>query len=93
MKWIAVKDKSPNHDDMVVFAEISGGEFCSIVVGNYHYGKFRADTSGLQASNFDGDACIYLDDNMTVTHWMPLPPAPDHIEQPLTMVRKGASNE
>ena len=75
-EWISVKDRLPNHNDSVVFADIAHGEIYSVVAGDFHYGEFRADTCGLQASNYDGGACIYLDSNMDVTHWMPLPEPP-----------------
>lgn len=73
MKWISVKDELPDNNQRVVFADIGHGEIYSIVAGDYHYGMFRPDTGGLYGSNYDGGAEIYLDANMDITHWMPLP--------------------
>lgn len=79
-EWISVEERLPDEDQRVVFANFYGWgqplmEFDATVAGYFMRGSFHPDTEGLDASNYDGGACITL--NMTPTHWMPLPEAPN----------------
>ena len=49
-------------------------EIDSVVAGQFWSGSFHPNTDGLDASNYDGGACITLE--MNPTHWMPLPEPP-----------------
>lgn len=74
-EWVSIKDKMPEKFDEVFVAEIINGEIYSYAAATYlgdHF--FEAETSGLDAYNYDGGAHISLD--MGVTHWIPLPKPP-----------------
>ena len=73
--WINVNDRLPEKYQKVFVADIYNGEIYYFAAA-YYLDKncFSAETDGLEASNCDGGASIYLD--MEVTHWMPLPEAP-----------------
>lgn len=79
-EWVSVKDRLPEEEQDVVFASFyfwswsQTAELDSIVSGYFRKGGFHPYTSGLEASNYDGGASIYL--NMSPTHWMPLPDPP-----------------
>lgn len=78
-EWIRVDDRRPNEMQWVVFASFYGWgkrvmEIDSVVAGQFWNGSFHPNTDGLEASNYDGGACITLE--MNTTHWMPLPDAP-----------------
>lgn len=77
-KWISVNDRLPEKYQRVFVADIYNDEICyfaaAIYFGNNY---FSAETGGLEASNYDGGAHIYLD--MEVTHWMPLPEASNDV--------------
>ena len=78
-EWIRVSDRLPNEMQWVVFASFYGWgkqvmEIDSVVAGQFLNGSFHPNTDGLEASNYDGGACITLE--MEPTHWMPLPDAP-----------------
>ena len=70
-EWISVDEIRPNEDQLVVFAEIGYGEIYASASGSFFNGSFHLDDSGLEASNYDGGACISVD--FTPTHWSPLP--------------------
>lgn len=72
--WISVDERSPAEGSWVTFARIFNYEVCAVAAGEFYNGNFHLDESGLEASNYDGGACIYLE--FTPTHWMPLPEAP-----------------
>lgn len=75
--WISIEERLPEEDQDVVFASFynwswsENMELDSVVAGYFRKGSFYPSTEGLEASNYDGSASIYL--NMTPTHWMPLP--------------------
>ena len=77
--WISVNERMPDEDQYVVFASFySWGqqlmELDGVVAGQFWNGSFHLNSEGLEASNYDGGACITL--NMNPTHWMPLPEPP-----------------
>lgn len=75
MEWISVEDKLPTKYQKVVIADIFKGEVYDFAAAMYFGDKyFVAETEGLEASNYDGGACISL--NMQITHWLPLPAPP-----------------
>lgn len=78
-EWISVNDRMPDENQYVVFASFYAWgrplmEFDSVVAGQFWNGAFNPNTDGLEASNYDGGACITL--SMNPTHWMPLPEPP-----------------
>lgn len=72
-EWISVSEQ-PDDDQLVVFAEIEYGEIYASASGAFYGGSFHLDALGLEASNYDGGACISID--FTPTHWFPLPMPP-----------------
>ena len=81
--WISVNERMPDEDQYVVFASFySWGrqlmELDAVVAGQFWNGSFHLNSEGLEASNYDGGACITL--NMNPTHWMPLPEPPKDVE-------------
>lgn len=75
-EWISIKDKKPEDRQCVVVADIGHGCIYSATAGSYVGGVFSPDTGGLSASNYDGGATIYADENTEITHWMLLPEPP-----------------
>ena len=73
-EWISVKDRMPEEDQLVAFADIGYGEVYASACGKFFGGSFHVDTDGLEASNYDGSACVYLD--FIPTHWVALPSIP-----------------
>ena len=74
--WISVDTEMPHQCQYIVAADIGNGCIYSAFVCHYSGGGcYSQDTGGLTASNYDGGAVIYADDNATITHWMPLPDA------------------
>lgn len=74
--WISVNERLPSKGQRVVFADIIDSVIYSTCAGEFHEGDFVPDLDGLEASNYDGGAMIYLQTSMNITHWMPLPEAP-----------------
>jgi len=73
--FINVDDNLPTKYQKVFVADIYNGEIRYFAAAMYLGNNcFCAETDGLEASNYDGSACISLD--MKVTHWMPLPLPP-----------------
>ena len=75
-EWISVNERLPSEGQRVVFADMFADEIYSTCAGKFHDGDFVPDLGGLEASNYDGGAVIYLHKSMSITHWMPLPEAP-----------------
>ena len=78
-EWISVNDSLPHEMQWVVFASFYSwceqkAEIDHVVAGQFWNGSFHPNTDGLDASNYDGGACITLE--MNPTHWMPLPETP-----------------
>lgn len=77
-EWISIDDELPQEDQYVVFANFyrwpGAVEFDSVVAGQFWNGSFHLNADGLDASNYDGGACITLE--MKPTHWAPLPAPP-----------------
>ena len=69
--WISVEDKLPEPDTLVVAAKLYDWWDPDAAVCNFYHGKFCLNCDGLEASNWDGGACITLD--FIPTHWYPLP--------------------
>ena len=77
-EWVSVGNKLPEEGQYVAFASFyswSGKpEYDSVVAGRFSNGRFYPDTEGLDASNYDGGACITLE--MKPSHWVALPSPP-----------------
>ena len=71
-RWVSVIDSLPREGELVVFAEFFSGEILSSASGVYSRGEFAIDTCPVRASNDCGDAFVYLDGNMQITHWLSL---------------------
>ncbi|WP_291349792.1 MULTISPECIES: DUF551 domain-containing protein [unclassified Acinetobacter] len=73
--WIDIEKVTPKKFQKVVAAEIIDGEIYAFAAAMFiDEGYFSAEVDGLEASNFDGGACINID--MNVTHWLILPEPP-----------------
>lgn len=71
-KWISVKDRLPDDDSYVVAAHhYCGSIMPDMYVSWFIHGTFTVCDDALEASNYDGGACITS--KIEVTHWMPLP--------------------
>ena len=72
-KWISVEERLPEEfENILVCNVISGYVGDSYAVAYYKHGEFYPICDMLRARNYDGDAVIALDDE--VTHWMPIEP-------------------
>ena len=71
--WIPVSERMPDDDTYAVAADIAHGEIYSAFAAWFIHGRFSV-MEGLSASNYDGGAIIEID--TPITHWMPLPAAP-----------------
>ena len=74
-EWIPVSERLPDEDAVVVGRSDDPIEYCDYAVFNFFNGIFHLNTDGLEASNYDGGAVIKCE--FAVTHWMPLPAAPE----------------
>lgn len=74
MNWISVNDRLPDEDSYVVGSD-GATKYSSFAVFEFFNGGFHLQTDGLDASNYDGGAVIKH--CFVVTHWMPLPTAPE----------------
>lgn len=72
--WVACSERMPEEDSYVVAAELGSGNIYAAVASWFLHGRFNLMEDGISASNYDGGACIEM--NLSVTHWMPLPAAP-----------------
>lgn len=72
--WIACSERMPEEDTYNVVADIGseGNIYCAAAAWFIH-GNF-SPMDGVSASNYDGGASIEID--MHISHWMPLPAAP-----------------
>lgn len=80
IEWISVEDRLPDEDQYVTFAKFYqwyvSTEYHAVASGQFWNNTFHLDQDGIEASNYDGGACITLE--FTPTHWMPLPEPPHH---------------
>lgn len=71
-EWIKCSDRMPNDDSYVVAAKHYGhGITPDCFVAWFYIGNFHVFTDGIEASNYDGGACITS--TITPTHWLALP--------------------
>lgn len=71
-EWISVADHFPEEGSVVIGAKAYGfGMIPDMAVCDFAHGRFTANDDALDASNYDGNACITLD--VEITHWCELP--------------------
>lgn len=72
--WVACSERMPEEDTYNVVADIGGdGNIYCAAAAWFIHGNF-SPMDGISASNYDGGASIEID--MHISHWMPLPAAP-----------------
>lgn len=75
MNWIKVTPETlPELEDGSVLAHFESGSIETIHIEDW----FKPMTSGLDKEGNQTFIKWYLVANPTITHWMPLPPAPDN---------------
>lgn len=74
-RWVPVEERMPDEDSYVVAAKMYGhGIDPDMAVCLFSSGQFYVSADALEASNYDGGACITLD--IKPTHWTPTPKPP-----------------
>jgi hypothetical protein len=76
MEWISTDSEMPKVGDEVLI-HLEDGE---INLGIFYYGKSQYDPRGWHTYVWSISGCEHCEPELKVTHWMPLPPAPE-IEQ------------
>jgi len=74
MDWISVKDRLPDNNNDMLVCNFMDGTWADYTVAWYGNNGWSPQCDMLEASNHDGGAHIQLSEE--VTHWMPLPDAP-----------------
>lgn len=73
MEWINIKDKTPANGQHVIIIRYEYGKFYLPDTALYISGEFRPSMDNYE----------YYKDNFAsnkITHWMPLPPSPQEIQ-------------
>ena len=74
-EWISVEERLPEQFEYVVAARMYGhGIDPDMYVSFFVSDRFTVCDDALEASNYDGGACITS--KIEPTHWMPLPEPP-----------------
>ena len=77
MEWISVKDRLPDHDDEVLI--FASGDIVQAYLKNGKWNGSMLVTSNMDDGYVhDRTICIQGGDFDFVTHWMELPPPPQH---------------
>lgn len=84
MEWISVEIKLPSIGDKILCAWESCVDVFYVIKAEYNH-KEDADSEGYNSlvvsrkkSNYDGFDIV---DTNYITHWMPLPNPPNHLEE------------